>query len=126
MSRDAGLLIRGGANYACEQIADELQNFVADHYGLSKTAFDLAVVGIKVNSEHEDACCVTIEPRDEAARVLRKTMEETFIDEARKRVSKGARPDHLRFAEIPRNFKGALLVPELKQDFENHLEKNQQ
>lgn len=27
MSRDAGLLIRGGANYACEQIAAELQDF---------------------------------------------------------------------------------------------------
>lgn len=122
MSRDAGMLIRGGANYACEQIGAELQDFVAEHYGLSKAAFDLAVVGIKVESEHEDACCMTLELKDDTARALRKTMEETFIDKAPGYVSKGARPDYLRFAGIPRNFKGALLVPELKRDFENHLQ----
>jgi len=121
MSRDAGLLIRGGANYACEQIAAELQNFVVAHYGLSKAAFDLAVAGIKVESEHEDACCVTIELKDDAASTFRKRMDETFIGEARKHVSKGARPDYLRFAQIPRNFKGALLVSELKRNSEIFL-----
>jgi acyl-CoA synthetase (AMP-forming)/AMP-acid ligase II len=121
MSRDAGLLIRGGANYACEQIAVELQEFISGHYGLLKTAFDLAVVGVNVDSEHEDACCVTLELKDESARALQDVIEETFISRARKNVSKGARPDHLRFAEIPRNFKGALQVPELKKEYEIYL-----
>jgi len=125
MSRDASLLIRGGANYACEQVGAELHDFVVRHYGLSKAAFDLAVVGIKVDSEHEDACCVTVELKDPSARALGKTMQETFVEEARKHVSKGARPDYLRFAEIPRNFKGALLVPELKRDFEDYLFKGE-
>jgi acyl-CoA synthetase (AMP-forming)/AMP-acid ligase II len=121
MSRDASLLIRGGANYACEQVGAELQDFVSRHYGLPEASFDLAVVGIKVDSEHEDACCVTIELKDEKALALRKTVEETFIEEARKRVSKGARPDYLRFAGIPKNFKGAVLVPELKESYEAYL-----
>ena len=125
MSRDASLLIRGGANYACEQVAAELQDFVVRHYGISKAAFDLAVVGLKVESEHEDACCVTIDLKGPGDRALEKTIKETFLDQARKSVSKGAKPDFLRFAGIPRNFKGALQVLELKRDFEAYLFKGE-
>jgi acyl-CoA synthetase (AMP-forming)/AMP-acid ligase II len=121
MSRDASLLIRGGANYACEQVAAELHDFAVRHYGIAKAALDLAVVGLKIESEHEDACCVTIEFKDPSAGALQKTLNENFIDQARKCVSKGARPDYLRFAEIPRNFKGALLIQELKRNFKAFL-----
>lgn len=121
MSRDASLLIRGGANYACEQIETELRDFITRQYALSRSSFDLAVVGLKVDSEHEDACCVTISLKEETALAHRKIIEGTFLEKARKHVSKGAKPDYLRFAEIPRNFKGTVQVPELKKGFEAHL-----
>ena len=121
MSRDASLLIRGGANYSCEQIETELREFIVRRYALSGSSFDVAVVGLKVDSEHEDACCVTIALKDESALAKRNLVSETFLEAAREEVSKGARPDYLRFAEIPRNFKGALQVPEVKKAFEAYL-----
>lgn len=116
VSRDSSLLIRGGANYAYDQISAQLADFVVRHYGLPSGSFNIAVVGLRVASEHEDSCCVTMELLGGEARRLRPLLEESFLREARKSVSKGARPDILRFAEIPRNFKGALLVPELKKE----------
>ena len=42
-------------------------------------------------------------------------IEATFVARARHAVAcKGARPDRVRFAALPRNFKGAVLVKELK------------
>jgi len=32
-------------------------------------------------------------------------------------VTKGARPDRVRFAPVPRNFKGAVEVPRLKEEY---------
>jgi len=121
MSRDASLLIRGGANYSCEQIETELREFISRRYALSGPSFDVAVVGLKVDSDHEDAWCVTIALKDEPALAKRNLISETFLEAAREEVSKGARPDYLRFADIPRNFKGALQVPEVKKAFEAHL-----
>ena len=63
---------------------------------------------------NESGKCVTIELRSDEAMARRAEIERTFLSDARARVSKGARPDRLRFAAIPRNFKGAILVPELK------------
>jgi acyl-CoA synthetase (AMP-forming)/AMP-acid ligase II len=114
MSRESALLIRGGANYAYDQINTELRRFVAERYGLPEGAFDVAVVGLLITSEHEDDCCVTIELASDEAGAKQDEMERTFLEEARRTVSKGSRPDRLRFAAIPRNFKGAVLVPELK------------
>jgi len=37
------------------------------------------------------------------------------------KVSKGSRPDYVRFARIPISFNGAILIPQLKQDFEEYL-----
>ena len=48
--------------------------------------------------------------------------EANFVDKARERVSKTSRPDHIRFAKIPVNFKGVILLSELKQDFRKSLE----
>jgi acyl-CoA synthetase (AMP-forming)/AMP-acid ligase II len=117
MSRKSALLVRGGANYAYAQINAELGAFLADRYAMSQEDFDIAVVGLLVESEHEDDCCVTIELRSEEASARRDEIERTFLSEAAQAVSKGARPDRLRFGEIPRNFKGAILVPELKKQY---------
>jgi len=121
MSRETALLIRGGANYAYAQISDELKSFVEKRYNLPPGSFDLAVVGLLIGSEHEDDCCVTVELISDQAKAQRADMEATFLTDARAAVSKGARPDRLRFAEIPRNFKGAILVPELKEQFRADL-----
>ena len=79
-------------------------------------------------SEHEDSLIVTVELKCEAERAdaVRARMEEGFVREAARGVSKGARPDGLRFGRIPRNFKGAVLAKELAaacaEDFPRHTE----
>jgi len=121
VSRDSELLIRGGANYAYSQVAEELARFIIDSYQLSPQAFQLAVVGIRLESEHEDSCCVTVELVNDVSGTDRRRLESSFLKDARKSVSKGAKPDRLRFAQIPRNFKGVVLYPQLKQDFLDFL-----
>jgi len=121
VTRESTLLIRGGANYAYDQINAELTNFIAHHYQLPVDSFDIAVVGLKVNSEHEDSCCVTIELRDRQAQKKVAEIRKTFQDMAAQHVSKGARPDYIRFAQIPRNFKGAVLIKELAAEFSEWL-----
>ena len=71
----------------------------------------------KLRSEHEDDCCVTVELSMPAA-AKQSEIEGSFLSAAKGSVSKGSRPDRLRFAKIPRNFKGAILVPDLKKDCE--------
>jgi len=125
MSRDSELLIRGGANYAYAQVAEELTRFIVDSYQLSPKDFQLAVVGIRLESEHEDSCCVTVELFNDVNGANRQQLESHFLKGARKSVSKGAKPDRLRFAKIPRNFKGAILYPQLRRDFLDFLRDNQ-
>jgi len=114
VERDSALLIRGGANTACDAVGAELVRFLETRYGLSSGDVDLAVVGLRLESEHEDTCCVTIELKTSAAASLGPELERTFIREARAAVSKGARPDRLRFGPVPRTFKGSVRVAELK------------
>ncbi|NLH95230.1 MAG: acyl--CoA ligase [Synergistaceae bacterium] len=114
VERDSALLIRGGANASCEAVASELSRFIHDRYGLAFTEFDLAVVGLRLESEHEDACCVTVELKTPTAEAMRDELQTTFLAEARATVSKGAKPDRLRFGPIPRTFKGSLQIGELK------------
>jgi acyl-CoA synthetase (AMP-forming)/AMP-acid ligase II len=121
MSRDSAMLIRGGANYSYNQIDAELKAFIVDRYALGDDDFDLAVIGLKVESEHEDDCCVTIELKSPSATSRQAEIEATFLTAAGKVVSKGAKPDLLRFAKVPRNFKGAILVPQLKEDYESAI-----
>ena len=123
MSRDSALLIRGGANYAYDQIAAELSKVLIESFKLKSEQFKVAVVGLRLESEHEDSCCVTIELSREVADI-KPQLEAHFIEEASKGASKGARPDFLRFAQIPLSFKGAILYPELKQDFLGSLRHN--
>jgi hypothetical protein len=105
-------------------VAEELTRFIVDSYRLSPKALQLAVVGIRLESEHEDSCCVTVELVNDINGANRQLLESNFLKDARKSVSKGAKPDHLRFAQIPRNFKGAILYPQLKRDFLDFLRRN--
>ncbi|MBI2979464.1 MAG: acyl--CoA ligase, partial [Chloroflexi bacterium] len=116
LSRDSALLIRGGANYAYDQIAAELSRVLQEDFQLQSDQFSLAVIGLRLESEHEDSCCVTIELNREAADI-ESQLQVDFIDAAARKVSKGARPDYVRFGRIPLNFKGAVLYPQLKQEF---------
>ena len=121
MSREVGLLIKGGANYSCEQIGAELSAFIVRRYKLPQGSFGLAVVGLKIDSEHEDSCCVTVELFGEDTEATVETLEKTFIEGARAVVSKSAKPDYFRIGKIPRNFKGAVLVPDLRNEYEAYL-----
>jgi acyl-CoA synthetase (AMP-forming)/AMP-acid ligase II len=121
MTRDSALLIRGGANYAYDQVGAELARALMEDFALRAEQFKLAVIGLRVGSEHEDSCCVTIELTGEVAD-KQPCLETSFIDRARHKVPKGFWPDYLRFAVIPTNFKGLVLVPELRRDFRQYLE----
>jgi len=119
-SRDSALLIRGGANYAYEQVGEDLSQIVESEFNLPSALFRLAVVGLRVTSEHDDACCVTIELAPEAASFASR-LEKEFLDLACRRVPHGERPDYLRLAPIPLSFKGTILLPQLKAEFEEAL-----
>ena len=120
VTRDSALIIRGGANYSYEQIAADLTQFLVENFSLNPEQFKLAVIGLRITSEHEDSCCVTIELNEEVAN-REEEIKASFIEKACVTVSKGSRPDYVRFAKIPLSFKGAILIPQLKQDFEKYL-----
>ncbi|MFC2007336.1 AMP-binding protein [Chloroflexota bacterium] len=122
MSRDSTLLIRGGSNYAYDQVAAELSRVLVEDFQLKPEQFKLALVGLRLESEHEDSCCVTIELSSEVAGI-EPQLRAKFIETASGRVSKGARPDHVRFAQIPLSFKGDILYSRLKQDFLDSLKR---
>ncbi|MFH1169693.1 MAG: class I adenylate-forming enzyme family protein [Chloroflexota bacterium] len=121
MSRDSALLIKGGANYAYDQVAAELSRVLAEDFGLKPDQFKLAVVGIRWHSEHEDSCCVTIELGPEVAGVQAQ-LEAEFVKKAYGKVSKGARPDVVRFAPLPVSFKG-VHYSQLKQEYLDWLKR---
>lgn len=114
-------LFTGGANYAYQQIEAELKEFICKVYNVDEICLEVAVVGVKVQSEHEDDCCVIVQLNDGSEDSLQLRLEETFLSLARQKVSKGAKPDHLRFANIPKNFKGAILVPDMKAFWKTEL-----
>ena len=120
MTRDSALLIRGGANYACEQVAADLSRVLVEDFNMKPGQFKLAVIGLRMRSEHDDSCCVTIELGEEAA-CMEEELRATFIEKASGKVSKGSFPDYVRFAPIPLSFKGAVLIPRLKQEVEEYL-----
>ena len=125
-SRDNALLIRGGANYAYAQINEELKQFAIKQYGIeSNNDINVAVVGLKLNSEHEDDCMVTVEfANDKIKEKYKAILAEKFISDACDKnsgISKGSKPSFIRFGTIPRNFKGAILVKDLKYNWEEEL-----
>ena len=110
-SRRSNLLIRGGANYAYAQLEHELTETLAQSF--SKYKFNLAVVGVKLTSEHEDDLCLTIETDadpETCAAISR------FLFESRS-IPKHARPQKIQFDAIPRNFKGAIQTKHLTERF---------
>lgn len=116
LARDSALLIKGGANYAYEQINTELARVLSVEYGLGATDATVAVVGLRVASEHEDECCAAVELRSQAAKEKEEDLVKTFLLTCKRKASKGARPDRAVFLldeGIPRNFKGAVVVHEL-------------
>ena len=50
-SRESSLLIRGGANYAYDQINEELASFMTSQYGLTPESVSVAVIGLRIRSE---------------------------------------------------------------------------
>jgi acyl-CoA synthetase (AMP-forming)/AMP-acid ligase II len=124
VSRDSTLLIRGGSNYAYEQLQAELTAFVGKEYGLGVEEFALAVVGTNTRSEHEDDCYLTVELTGERAQAKAQALLETCVARARAKgsgVSKAAVPDFVRCAALPKNFKGAILYDKLKEASLQHL-----
>ena len=121
VTRDSALLIRGGANYAYDQIVAELSKVLIEEFHMKAEQFKLAVVGLRVESEHEDSCCVTIELSKEVSD-KRGELEAGFKSRARQKLPKGFWPDYVRFAEVPANFKGLVLIPELRQEYRKALE----
>ena len=71
---------------------------------------------MRIESEHEDACCVTVELSG-AATSQRAEIERDLLARAKTGVSKGAKPDHVRVAPLPRNFKGVVKLPDLKEEW---------
>lgn len=120
MSRDSALIIRGGSNYSCEQINEELRTWTVARYGLHPDEFILASAGIKIGSEHEDACCVTIELlTDHARKFSRRDPRALFLNpvpKSRKEPSRTGSASH-RFRSISRV---PSSLAELKKAWENN------
>ena len=122
VSRVSGLLIRGGANYSCEQIATDVAGVIHRTYGLTSSDVDVAVVALKLSSEHEDDCCGTIECRSSRAKGLETRIIQELQGLCSEQLSKSGQLNWLRAATIPRNFKGAVLIGELEKQFQDWLQ----
>ncbi|MDI6726452.1 MAG: AMP-binding protein, partial [Smithellaceae bacterium] len=120
MSRDSAMLIKGGANYSFDQVAAELSRAVGDEFHLDQEQFQLAVVGLRIKSEHDDSCCVTLELKADVVH-LEPALREFLLGDVAGKVGKGSRPDYVRFAEIPKSFKGEILYSQLKKEFSQGL-----
>ncbi len=120
MGRDSALLIRGGANYSYEQVASDLTRILSEEFRIPPEQGKLAVVGLRIDSEHEDSCCVTIELKEQAE-ARKEELARDFLALAAGKVPKGSRPDYVRFGTIPVSFKGAILYPQLKKEFTDYL-----
>lgn len=118
-SRSSTLLIRGGANYAYDRVAEVLTRAIREMTGIREDQFEAAVVGIKVGSEHEDSCCLAITWLDEGMdhKALEAQLRETSWDG----VKKAYRPDFIYFGPVPRNFKGLPKYKELQALFSKRV-----
>jgi len=132
VTRTSNLLIRGGTNYSYEQITRELTLFTEERYGLLPGSFALAAVGLRVGSEHEDDCLVTIEIQSAedhgegndgrgVSKDKRLEVEKNFVRDAKGCVSKGAQPSRMRWGAVPRNFKGDVNWRVLEADWKATL-----
>ena len=113
VSRQSGMIIKGGANYSCQQINDELYQYLKEKLDLDKSDVFLYTTGVKIKSEHEDTS-VVIELKTKRA-----ISKKDLIINAIKKASPGEKlhvsiPDYILFDQIQVNFKGAILVNELQ------------
>ncbi len=120
MTRESTLLIKGGANYSYDQIGEDLVKTLAAGAQCKQDDFDLAVIGLRVHSEHEDACCVTVSLSSDAVG----KRGEDIIKALEGCPIKSSRPDFVRFAPIPRNFKGLVKTQQLKAEFREWLDES--
>eukprot|EP00656_Telonema_subtile_P046941 TRINITY_DN5361_c0_g1_i1.p1 TRINITY_DN5361_c0_g1~~TRINITY_DN5361_c0_g1_i1.p1 ORF type:complete len:590 (-),score=185.23 TRINITY_DN5361_c0_g1_i1:97-1866(-) len=112
-SRTSAMLIIGGSNYAYEQVQGEISSFIHQTCSLDpSTDYEVAVVGVNLKSEHEDECYLTVECKSEAAVAMQAELQATLL--AGNGLPKWAKSGYVRFAEINKNFKGAILYKELK------------
>eukprot|EP01066_Platyproteum_vivax_P016494 Platyproteum_vivax@DN7143_c0_g1_i1.p2 len=114
VARSASLLIKGGTNYSCEQVGSELERLLLDTYSLQTGDIDLAVIGLKLVSEHEDSCCLCLELKPSVPAETAEKIRVTCKEELNKRASKGAKVDEMHFGAVPRNFKGAVSLGDMK------------
>nr|CEL64825.1 TPA: hypothetical protein BN1204_006990 [Neospora caninum Liverpool] len=151
VTRSADIVIKGGANYSSAQISEDIKECLLRLYEgkLAETHISVATVGMKLNSEHEDSCCVTVEltqgkrglgdqenteqgekeqgNEEDAWKALVSDIQENFLSRVRTDSSllpKSSLPDVLRIGTIPRNFKGLPDSAALKKCFAEHLKKN--
>ncbi|KAL8428056.1 hypothetical protein ACSSS7_007410 [Eimeria intestinalis] len=127
VSRAADVLIKGGANYSCQQISSDLQRFLSSTYGVSSESTGVATLGIKWRSEHEDDVCVTVELPPGSSESVKSEIERTFLKAASScsTLVKGFKPDFVRVAEIPKTFKGAVDMGNLRKAFLHFLHQTQ-
>lgn len=92
-SRDAGLVIKGGANYSSEQIAADVKSALLEslvgvfeeNSPLDSGALMSACMGVKVKSEHEDESWLILEIADE----LKRRIENYLLADVDKNLSSG-------------------------------------
>jgi hypothetical protein len=96
--------------------------FITRVFRLDIQSFRLAVCGLKVNSEHEDDCCVMIELIDSNAQNAKQDIVDNFVKEAKCCVSKGARPDYVLFDQVPLVAnKGTVDITKLRSSWIKHF-----
>ena len=71
---------------------------------------------LKIDSEHEDSCVVTVQLNDALGDRVAEVQArmEGLVQAAKGKVSKGAKPDHVRFGQLPLTFKGTVETKTLK------------
>ncbi|PHJ25194.1 amp-binding enzyme [Cystoisospora suis] len=132
VTRTADIVMKGGANYSGAQISQDVKKCFLECYPeVDEAQVAVATVGLKVASEHEDSCCVTIElaPKEgqdgtPAWTALLSDVRDNFLTRSRQHASlpKASRPDFVRVARLARNFKGAVDVSSLKQEYMDYLD----
>lgn len=116
------MLIRGGANYSYEQVNTELASFIVKFFNIANNSFKLAVCGLRIHSEHEDECCVMLEPITPEIHDKLDSIEKSFVEEAKAFVGKGAKPNYFRVGIIPMvQSKGIVSIPELTKDWKTYF-----
>lgn len=118
-ARDTAMLIKGGANYSFEQIETELEAYLSSVFPELNIGedFKIAICSLNNSSEHEDDCIATVELITPVAAARREEVRNILLEEVKKepKVSKSSVPDHVLFGRIPRNFKGTIILKDLKE-----------